>query len=401
MKSIVTAIIIIWSSLLFAQHCDYTVAKYSYQSDLNQFIGTSLDYQNIEDSLFVDVFYPVGSTEAKKPCVVWFFGGGFVSGTRQSMHKNCIEWAKRGFVAVTADYRLGFHGNIFPYDEAEVVRAGYRGMQDAKAAIRFIKAKHVHYGIDGDRLWVGGESAGGFVALASAFINEASEKPAATRELSAVNGQARPDLGPVEGNLLVNGYDVKVQGVFNYYGGVLDTNNIQLNDGVALFSYHQTLDGIVACDAKKPYWSISQLTNFPIAYGTCSMETRLKNISYPSPLWETWIYTGNQHAVHNQALVDAFMLQNANPILCGTTKTDNVNSFQYVELVPNPAQDNVKFDQLEDIVDCSIFNLQGKLIRYQKLIQPSINILDIESGYYFVRISKENSSKTFRLIISK
>jgi len=123
------------------------------------------------------------------------------------MHKNCISFAQKGFVAVAADYRIGMVGNLLPVDQAEVMRAGYRAMQDAKAVVRWMKARNVLDSTDVDRVWVGGESAGGFTALAAAFVDQEKEKPKECGKLASVVGVGRPDLGSVEGQLHQNGWE--------------------------------------------------------------------------------------------------------------------------------------------------------------------------------------------------
>ena len=103
--------------------CDYTISKYGVRSVKNVFVGTDLDFQNKPKDLFLDIYYPVGSTEAKRPMVMWVFGGGFFQGTRQDLDQVCTEFAAKGFVAVTIDYRIGFHSipggqNPLSFDKA-------------------------------------------------------------------------------------------------------------------------------------------------------------------------------------------------------------------------------------------------------------------------------------------
>jgi Carboxylesterase family len=44
------------------------------------------------------------------PAIVFFFGGGWATGTPQQFEKHCQYFASRGMVAITADYRVGSAG---------------------------------------------------------------------------------------------------------------------------------------------------------------------------------------------------------------------------------------------------------------------------------------------------
>ncbi|RPH76737.1 MAG: alpha/beta hydrolase [Nitrospiraceae bacterium] len=104
----------------------------------------------------------------KRPAIVFFFGGGWQSGTPQQFEKHCEYLASRGMVAMTADYRVGSrHG-------AKVVDC----VRDAKSAIRWARKESQRLGIDPNRLAAGGGSAGGHLAAACGVIKgleEASE----------------------------------------------------------------------------------------------------------------------------------------------------------------------------------------------------------------------------------
>ena len=64
-----------------------------------------LTYKTIgETKLDLYVFSPERPTKA--PAIVFFFGGGWQNGTPQQFEVQCRELAKRGMVAMTADYRV-------------------------------------------------------------------------------------------------------------------------------------------------------------------------------------------------------------------------------------------------------------------------------------------------------
>ncbi len=386
-----------------AQSCDYIVEKYTYRSEKKIFVGIEQDFQNKPDSLFLDIYYPVGSSELKRPLVMWIFGGGFITGSREDFADVCISCAKRGFVAATIDYRIGFNGtSILPFDSAEVIRAGYRGAQDAKSALRYLKSRHVEDSIDLDRVWIGGGSAGAITALAAAYYDKDSEKPMEAGTISAANGNPRNDLGSIEGNRYINGYDTKVQGVLNIFGAVLDLKIIEKKDKIAVFSYHQTEDPVVPCTRKRAYWAYPIVTDFyPIAYGSCEIHPRLNELGLDPNYHKSWIYPGNQHAVHNQAQVVNFLISNANNILCNLVANKNIqkSELENVSAFPVPASNFIQINHQESEFKYQLLNTQGVNV-LNGVLSPgaSIDIQSIESGSFILRLTKNNQSKNFKVI---
>ncbi len=87
---------------------------------------------------------------AKKPAIVYFPGGGFTSADHEKFTEMRYALARAGFVVAAAEYRpvpVKFPGLI----------------EDAKAAVRYLRAHAAEYGIDPDRIGVLGDSAGGYV----------------------------------------------------------------------------------------------------------------------------------------------------------------------------------------------------------------------------------------------
>jgi len=107
------------------------------------------------------VYFPEGHRAAdKRPAIVFFFGGGWRSGSPRQFEAQCKYLASRGMVALAADYRvLSRHGT-----------KAVRCVEDGKSAIRWVRANADRLGIDPDRIAAGGGSAGGHVAACTATI---------------------------------------------------------------------------------------------------------------------------------------------------------------------------------------------------------------------------------------
>src|SRR5690554_6494273 len=78
--------------------------------------------------------------------------------------------AKKGYVSVAIDYRVGL--NMASMDPAEIIKAAYRGIQDTKAAVRFIRANADAFKINTDEIFLCGYSAGAIISLNQSLITE-------------------------------------------------------------------------------------------------------------------------------------------------------------------------------------------------------------------------------------
>lgn len=114
--------------------------------------------------LLLDVARPAGAG-ARSPAVLFLHG--WAPTFDKYNHRNDIKLAAmRGYVGVAATYRLppvpGKPGAKFP-----------EPIQDAKAAVRWIRANADRYGIDPERIGVVGYSFGGYLALMVGFTGPA------------------------------------------------------------------------------------------------------------------------------------------------------------------------------------------------------------------------------------
>jgi acetyl esterase len=98
-------------------------------------------------------------TDAAAPGLLYLHGGGFVVGSLETHDSLCRQLALRSGGAVLAlDYRLAPE-HRFP-----------TAVDDAWAALRWLHAQAAAIGIDGARLAVGGDSAGGTLAAVCALL---------------------------------------------------------------------------------------------------------------------------------------------------------------------------------------------------------------------------------------
>lgn len=109
------------------------------------------------------LFKPAGhGADAKTPAIVFFFGGGWRSGSPTQFEPHCKYLAGRGMVAITVEYRVASRHAAKVEDCIE----------DAKSAMRWVRAHAAQLGVDPDRIAAGGGSAGGHLAACTAVIDD-------------------------------------------------------------------------------------------------------------------------------------------------------------------------------------------------------------------------------------
>ncbi|WP_435009181.1 alpha/beta hydrolase fold domain-containing protein [Tundrisphaera lichenicola] len=196
--------------------------------------------------LKLDLAYPVEGT-GPFPAVVVFYGGAWRTGNKWGNRPTLKEFARRGFVAISPQYRH-CPKYIFPAQ-----------IHDAKAAVRWLRTHAEEYRIDPDHIGAMGFSAGA--------------------HLSLMLGLTGPEDG-LEGDVAPDSPSSKVQAVVNYFAptdlnapavtkfakglirdflGVLPTERPEVaakaspvtyvtGDDAAILTFHGTKDPLVPFD---------------------------------------------------------------------------------------------------------------------------------------------------------
>lgn len=117
-----------------------------------------------EDCLTINVWAPVNVPEGGAPVMFWIHGGGFVQGSSSQPALDGSEFARRGVVLVSFNYRLGRFGFFaHPALNAEVAGGptGNWGLMDQVAALQWVNRNIESFGGDPHRVTMFGQSAGG------------------------------------------------------------------------------------------------------------------------------------------------------------------------------------------------------------------------------------------------
>lgn len=118
-----------------------------------------------EDCLYLNLWLPAGARPgARLPVMVWIHGGAFVGGSGSGPATSGNEFAKKGVILMTFNYRLGRLGHFaFPalsQEHPEEPKGSYAYM-DQIAALRWVQENIAAFGGDPDNVTIFGFSAGG------------------------------------------------------------------------------------------------------------------------------------------------------------------------------------------------------------------------------------------------
>jgi predicted esterase len=162
-----------------------------------------------------DWYEPREDDTAARPLIIWMHGGGFKFGSKHM--KSIRLWsdffARRGYVCAAINYQLGKKDLRFKYDE--LVRNCDHAVGDCREAIAWFKRNAARLRIDTSRIILAGNSAGGMIALQTAYGIEPGGAAA----------------------------------VINFWGGIFDLGWLQ-RARVPIVSVHGRNDNIVPYDHK-------------------------------------------------------------------------------------------------------------------------------------------------------
>ncbi|MBI44998.1 MAG: hypothetical protein CMG66_02390 [Candidatus Marinimicrobia bacterium] len=232
------------------------------------------EWNTVDLDLDMDIYEPLGDTLVNRPAIIFMHAGAFFSGHNEvdDLVNLSIDSAKRGYVSFNINYRLGL--NILSSYSGE--RAVYRGMQDASAAIRYIREFHEELRVDPDKIFVWGSSAGSFIGLHLAY-SEDDDRPEST-----YGGGNDPDLGCIdcEGNNF--SHSGKPSGVVSCWGAIGDLGWIDSEDNIPSIMFHGNLDPIVPFNSGFPFTIDIAL---PIVYGSNLIHDRLNEVGIQNELY--------------------------------------------------------------------------------------------------------------------
>ena len=115
-----------------------------------------------EDCLYLNVWTGASSATEKRPVFVWIYGGGFISGSAACDIYDGLEYAKKGIVFVSINYRVGALGFMAHPELTKEGNgsSGNYGLMDQVAALQWVRENIAAFGGDPSNVTIGGQSAG-------------------------------------------------------------------------------------------------------------------------------------------------------------------------------------------------------------------------------------------------
>lgn len=369
------------------------------------------------DTLQLEVFKPSNSVDAltKRPFILMIHGGAFLAGNRHEMDYFSMEMARRGFVTASMDYRLGWNCNPSSAaaicfecgNEAAKLRISvYRAMQDTRAALNFIIENADQLGIDTSQIFLQGTSAGAITALQTAFMDQT--------EADAYCANCVTELGQLTESGLTQVHPFTIKGIINNCGAV-NALGIMDNHTIPVVGFHDEWDctvpyqggnllGCLGCTAFQ-YASgsdaiRSKLNTEGVCYGMNRVMATLNHCSYPS------------NAIIGKA--SCFIKS----ILCGTCTsyitesiwdipdcTDGTTTMglsdvneSKLTLYPNPTSSTLNIESEYAIKAVHVISISGESVKSSTGTIDLIDLKELKSGIYFIKLTDEIDQTFIRRI---
>ena len=157
-----------------------------------------------QEDMYLYLLRPTIKTKMALPAIVYFTGGGWVNGEVEAQIPTAAWFRDHGLIAIAADYRVKSRHGTSPIE----------CIQDAKSAIRYVRAHAEKLGIDPNRIIAAGGSAGGHIA-ACTFI-EGGDAPGENLKISS-----KPDALVLHNPVLGEGFGRDFFSVYPEFSPIL------------------------------------------------------------------------------------------------------------------------------------------------------------------------------------
>jgi len=355
--------------------------------------GVNINNQGASESLFMDVYEPTGDAADNRPLVIMCHGGYFLGGDKAAadMLPLCTDLARMGYVVASINYRVGipFGASLeVPYGQAVV-----RSVQDLRAAIRWFRknadTEGNTYRINPNQIFVGGASAGGFMALHHAYMDE--------NEIPAWLDMTIPGLeGGLDGNSGNPGYSTEITGILPVSGALGDSDWIDAGDTTPACMFHGDADATVTIDSAM--FVLFGLINVTTIEGSNYIAERMDNVGidycyHVTPGGGHVPYLGDADEYdYTLSLMSGFM----QGLICDTQfdctyheindlsiGTNEIAAIEQINVFPNPADQEIFIRQANSQTTNTLYSLDGRKIA--DIVGASLNTSTLEDGVYIVQ----------------
>ncbi|NNE34318.1 MAG: T9SS type A sorting domain-containing protein [Rhodothermales bacterium] len=241
------------------------------------FAQAPLDAGGTQD-LFLDLYEPTSDPAISRGLLILAHGGSFDFGSRSDIEDLSRDFATRGYLVASIDYRLVAPNET---DTLAFLDGVVKARSDMKAAIRFFvedAAGANLYKVDTNYVFIGGTSAGAITAVNTGMWNSGDPTPAYLQTILDNNGGW-------DGNSSTNtqhGSDVRA--VLNYSGATARSTFIDAADP-PLYSVHDELDTMVRYDEGPQILDSGAVIHLA---GSGSLKTQADLVGLENSLFTIW-----------------------------------------------------------------------------------------------------------------
>jgi hypothetical protein len=377
------------------------------------------------DTLRMDVYMPDPALDplAKRPFIMLIHGGAFYGGQKEDMAALCRDYARRGFVAATMSYRLGWDCNpINPLfvcvscgPQADKLRvAAYRSVQDSRAALRFAASRAEEWGIDPASFFAGGTSAGSVAAIHAIYLDQETANTFCPGCVTAV--------GPLDEGVNDIKADYTIRGLINNCGAILLPEALDNAPEIPVISFHDDGDCIVpsdigwalgcfSCTAFFQGYGSQQIHAYAGTQGTCTelnlRQGSISHCSFPnatvvnrSSCFMKKIFCGScDSGVNNNINAVEDCQDLGAPVALGDPSPDR----PWMRAYPNPARDNLFVDLSGSKGGMlSLFDITGRVVWQAQSISDrrlEIPLSGLPRGLYLLQVNMGGVSEVQKILI--
>jgi predicted esterase len=213
-----------------------------------------------------DLYQPKGDDAQARPLIIWMHGGGFKYGTKTAKAVSVFSknFAQRGYVCASINYRLSKEHPLRHF--GDLLRGSFYATQDAKRAVAYFRKNAAKYHINPDQVILGGNSAGGFMALDAAYTTNNDFG----RMANIPDAEIKKSGLPHE----------PIYAVINCWGGIYNLEWLK-NAKTPIISIHGSEDGLVPITHK----------DAPL-HGSLDIQRKAEELHIPNTLK---VYEGYSH----------------------------------------------------------------------------------------------------------
>lgn len=350
-------------------------------------------------NLQMDIYQPVGDTLTMRPLIILAHGGSFISGNKNAdstVVQMCRNFAKRGYVTASINYRLGTMFGML--DSAYAVNEVVQAISDGKAAIRYFMkdaATSNTYKVDTNNIFVGGNSAGAIIYMHVGYIDSISECPSYIAAAMAANGG-------FEGNSGNAGYNTKNKAVINL-AGALNTS--------AMVGWYD-----------KPSVNVQGDADITVPYNCgypnigVSVPVRLCGLGQLEPAYTakgvyhmSKVFVGDSHVPWSSNAAKFFTVDSLvteflyNMVCTNVAGVNTVATNTEVTVYPNPADEMLNITAAALVQSVTVFDNMGRVVVAQETNRQNfeLNTAHLAAGIYYIklRFANENNAPVVRRVV--